>query len=278
MTAEVVKLIVSDMDFTLVDNDRNIPEEIFPLVKRLRAQGIRFMVASARHHHNLYVSFKPVADEMGYICDNGAYAEVDGQGLVSRVMDHATIVRLLDVVETIPGVYTMLCTKDAMYYSKTPYYLENPPKDLPENEAFCTIKVPDLREVKEDVYRVALCDPADPRKHSVPLLLEKFGDELNIVATDFESVDIMLPGVNKGSGLAEVQRKLGITPAETMVFGDYLNDIPMLRQAEYSFAMANALDEVKAACNYLAPSNQDKGVIRVVEQYLADPSSLIPQK
>lgn len=274
----MVKLIVSDMDFTLVDNDRNIPGEIFPLVRRLRAQGIRFMVASARHHHNLAVSFKPVAEEMGFICDNGAYAEVDGQVLVSRPMDHKTIVRLLDAVESIDGVYTLLCTKDAMYYSKTPYYMENRPADLAENEAFCTIKVEDLRQVKAEVFRVALCDPADPRKHSVPLLREQFGDELNIVATDFESVDIMLPGVNKGSGLAEVQRKLGVTPAETMVFGDYLNDIPMLEQAEYSFAMANALDEVKAACNYLAPSNQEKGVIRIIEQYLEDPSKLIPQR
>jgi hydroxymethylpyrimidine pyrophosphatase-like HAD family hydrolase len=81
-------------------------------------------------------------------------------------------------------------------------------------------------------------------------------------------VDVMNSTANKGAALRGLQRALGITPAQTMVFGDYLNDLEMLDAADWSFAMANAHPEVVRRARHLAPSNNDNGVLRTISRVL----------
>ena len=78
----------------------------------------------------------------------------------------------------------------------------------------------------------------------------------------------MNKNISKGNALSILQKKLKITPDQTMVFGDYMNDIEMLQNAKYSFAMQNAHSIVKENANYLAPSNDDFGVIEMIKKYL----------
>lgn len=62
----------------------------------------------------------------------------------------------------------------------------------------------------------------------------------------------MNPGTDKRQGVVALQRHLGVTPAQTAVFGDYLNDLQMLDAGEWSFAMANAHPDLKRAARYIA--------------------------
>ncbi|MEG0214714.1 MAG: HAD hydrolase family protein, partial [Hungatella sp.] len=59
-----------------------------------------------------------------------------------------------------------------------------------------------------------------------------------------------------------------ITPQETLVFGDQLNDIEMLQQAYYSFAVGNAREEVKAVARFTADTNERNGVLKILKQFL----------
>ena len=61
-------------------------------------------------------------------------------------------------------------------------------------------------------------------------------------------MDCMAPGINKGQAVKLLQESLGISPKETMVFGDQMNDIEMLQQAYYSFAVGNARPEFSDRC------------------------------
>jgi len=83
----------------------------------------------------------------------------------------------------------------------------------------------------------------------------------------------MPPDINKGVALAAMQHRLSITPDETVVFGDYLNDLEMLDVASNSFAMANAHPEVRVRARYVAPPNSAHGVLRVLAE-LVDNGSL----
>ena len=65
-----------------------------------------------------------------------------------------------------------------------------------------------------------------------------------------------------------VQNRLGISKAETLVFGDYNNDLEMMEHADYSFAMANAHPNVKAAARFETLSNDERGVEHILEQLL----------
>jgi Cof subfamily protein (haloacid dehalogenase superfamily) len=264
----MVKLIVTDMDNTLVYPDKSLPQEIFPLIRRLYDRGIRFAAASARHYNNLSRIFAEVSDIMGFICDNGAYGEMDGQVFVHEVIPKEELGELVEFCEGIPNVYFTLSARSAAYYRVPPPWLGNCPPEDSENALFRMRKIEGVDEIPEEVYRIALYDPQNPLYHSLPMLQKQFGSRMNIVATDDESVDIMKPGINKGTGLAAMQSWMGITPAETMAFGDYYNDIEMLDRAYYSYAVENALDEVKEHCNFRTKSNQEQGVILAVEEYL----------
>ena len=74
--------------------------------------------------------------------------------------------------------------------------------------------------------------------------------------------------MNKGAAVRLLQESLGISQKETMVFGDQMNDIEMLERAYYSFAVANAREEVKRAARFEADSNVNHGVLKVLKQLL----------
>ena len=82
-------------------------------------------------------------------------------------------------------------------------------------------------------------------------------------------VDIMNIETDKKQGVEALQRVLGVTPAQTAVFGDYLNDLLMLEAGDWSFAMGNAHPDLKAAARYIAPSNVEHGVLKVVDRLVA---------
>ena len=82
-------------------------------------------------------------------------------------------------------------------------------------------------------------------------------------------VDIMNIETDKKQGVEALQRVLGVTPAQTAVFGDYLNDLLMLEAGDWSFAMGNAHPDLKAAARCIAPSNVEHGVLKVVDRLVA---------
>ena len=69
-----------------------------------------------------------------------------------------------------------------------------------------------------------------------------------------------MPGVDKGSALAHLARRLGVAPEQTMAFGDNTNDLPMLRFAGASVAMANGEASVRRAARFVAPECDEGGV------------------
>ncbi len=81
-------------------------------------------------------------------------------------------------------------------------------------------------------------------------------------------LDIMALQANKGAGIRHIQERLNITRDQTMVFGDFLNDLEMMDEATYSFAMANAHPLLKERANFLPPGNTDNGVVRTIKAVL----------
>ena len=71
--------------------------------------------------------------------------------------------------------------------------------------------------------------------------------------------------------LRRVQQTLGITSAQTMVFGDFLNDLELMDAAEYSFAMENAHPLLRERARFVAPPNTENGVVRTITAALGLP-------
>ncbi len=88
-------------------------------------------------------------------------------------------------------------------------------------------------------------------------------------ASGFGYIDIITKGLHKGWALQQLLKRWNFTGDHLMAFGDGGNDIEMLKLAKYSYAMANAPKNVKAAANYQAKSNDESGVLDVIDNYLA---------
>lgn len=105
-----------------------------------------------------------------------------------------------------------------------------------------------------------MCDFEGAEENSLNYF-KKYKDRLQVTVADYLWLDIMDKGVNKGSAIRKIQDLLDIKFEETMVFGDYLNDLEMMESAYHSYAMDNAHKELKKVSRFIAKSNDDDGVI-----------------
>lgn len=264
-----IRLVVTDMDGTLLDGDGNIPESLWPLLTDLGDRGIAFCPASGRQYATLAAQFDAVDDGgMVYVAENGAYVVRGGAELSSDPLEPAVvewIVKSMRQLVQEDGVDAgvVVCGKRSAYVERS-------------DEAFMTQVrkyyaaheiVDDATAVEDEFVKVALFDFGSAQETTAPLLAP-LADTHQVVVSSHHWIDVMNPAANKGAAVRRLQDALGITPAQTMVFGDYRNDLEMLDTADWSYAMANAHPDVLARARLRAPANTENGVVRTVRDVL----------
>ncbi|MGW2640657.1 Cof-type HAD-IIB family hydrolase [Streptomyces sp. NPDC001348] len=262
-----IRLVVTDMDGTLLDDDKRIPDGLWPMLAELRRRGVLFSPASGRQYATLARQFAEVADGMVFIAENGTYVVRDGVELSSDPMHGPAVASLARTVRELAAggvdVGAVVCGKRSAYVERTDEaFLAEVRRYYVENRI-----VEDLTAVDDEVLKVALFDFGSAERTTAPALRD-FAATHQVVVSGEHWADVMNPTANKGAALRGLQRELGITPAQTMVFGDYLNDLEMLDAADWSFAMAGAHPEVVRRARHLAPSNNDNGVLRTIARVL----------
>ena len=266
-----IRLVVTDMDGTLLDGAGRIPEDLWPLLAELRRRGVLFSPASGRQYATLARQFADAGDGMVFVAENGTYVVRDGVELGSDPLDAAVAARVIGRTRLLAAegvdVGAVLCGKESAYVERA-------------DEAFVTeVKryyallriVDDLTAVEDDFLKVALYDFGPVERTTAPALAP-FAKSHQVVVSGEHWVDIMNATANKGAALRRLQRELGITPAQTLVFGDYLNDLEMLDAAEWSFAMANAHPDVLRRARYVAPPNTEYGVLSTISRLMGLPT------
>lgn len=260
----MIKLIATDMDGTLLDEHGKLPKGFFEMLEQLEKRDIKFVVASGRPYYTLYENFKPASDKIDYLADNGAFVVESGNITSIEIIDKAYVNGVIKICRSLDNIAVILCgTKGAYHEPCEEKYLNEIDKYY-----YKKFIVDDLTKVEDDIFKITICDLNDARANSFPILSPIYGDDLMVVVSGLVWVDIMNNGINKGNGLRKIQEALGITPKETMVFGDYYNDVEMLKAAHYSFVMDNALDDMKQYGNYVAKSNTENGVLDAIYEYV----------
>ena len=263
-----VRLVVVDMDGTLLDEHGEVPDALWPLLERLRERGIVFAPASGRQYATLVRTFERAGSDLTYIAENGSFVVRDGAELGSVVLEPAFVaqaVRLLrDLAAGGRDLGVVVCGKRSAYVERSDErFLVNV---RPYYAALET--VPDLLGVDDEVVKVAVYDfagGADLEPHVAHL---RAGHQ--VVVSGEHWTDLMAAHANKGVAVERLQAELGVTRAQTVAFGDYLNDLEMLDAADWSFAMANAHPDVLERARYVAPSHREQGVITTLVSLLDD--------
>jgi Cof subfamily protein (haloacid dehalogenase superfamily) len=228
---------------------------------------VLFSPASGRQYATLRRQFERVAEGMVFIAENGTYVVRDGVELSSDPLDGSVAAEIARTVRRLAAggadVGAVVCGKRAAYVERTDEaFLAEVRQYYAEHRI-----VEDVTAVEDEMIKVAVFDFASA-EHTVAPALAPFADTHQVVVSGEHWVDVMNRTANKGTALRRLQRALGVTPAQTMVFGDYLNDLEMLDAAEWSFAMAGAHPEVIRRARHLAPSNNDAGVLRTIAHVL----------
>ena len=109
--------------------------------------------------------------------------------------------------------------------------------------------------------------------HTFPEFKDLYYQDLILDLSSDIWVDIIPLGINKGVAIQKLQKKLNIKPEECVAFGDYLNDYEMMQSVYYSYAMENAIPELKKVARYIAPPNYKNGVVKTIRQLLAQQES-----
>jgi Cof subfamily protein (haloacid dehalogenase superfamily) len=258
-----IRLVVVDLDGTLLDGTGAMPDETVATIRTLRERGVAFAPASGRQHATIARLFAEVADDLVVIAENGAYVTRDGSEVSSHTLDLdwsrgvVEHTRLLERQGADLGV--VVCGKTSAWIERTDEAF------LAEVERYYVqlTTTEDLTLVDDEVLKLAVHDFGDPTALTGPDLTA-FCAPQQVVVSGHHWVDVMGAGVHKGLAVRELQQALGITAAQTMAFGDYLNDLEMLEAAEHSYAMANAHPAVLRAARHVAPPNTEDGVLRTL--------------
>lgn len=258
----MIKLIASDIDGTLVpDGSHELNPELYDVILKLRAKGIQFAAASGRQWLSIESIFEPIKEKVFYLSDNGAYVGCHRRSLYVNTIERKTIMDMVQDVRNMDGLDVMICGPDVIYTeTDNQEFLDW----MINGYKFHVKQVEDLTRVESEFIKISVYRKTDVEAHT-RTLREKYADRLKMTIAGDMWMDCMRPGINKGQAVKLLQDSLGIKPEETMAFGDQLNDIEMLKQAYYSFAVGNAREEVKAAARFRTDTNVNDGVLKILK-------------
>ncbi len=260
------KLIVSDLDDTLLHDDQSISNHTRQAVARAQDKGIRFMIATGR----MFPSALPFARELGLtgpiICCQGAQiADIEtGRSIRETTIPLERALEVLRFLEA-EGLY-------AQYYSTEDYFFEKECEQTALYHRLSGVRGRALgRKPSEalDFEPIKLLSIADPKviRQVYVKAAERFGGSLTVTISRSNYLEFSHQDAHKGAAVATIAAQLGLMPHEVMACGDAMNDLSMLRWAGLGLAVANGNEDVKARAGAVTASNEDDGVALAIEQY-----------
>ena len=292
----MIKLIASDLDGTLLQDDGSISEETVRMIKEAEQQGIRFMVATGRSYNSAKQAVNRAGLHVPILCMNGAnlYDDED-QLLIDTPFDVPMAKEIVNAVDT-NKIYLEMYTSNGVYAPEKDQFVEMLLTILREKFVGYTdeqIKAHINQRFQEETFTftddfISVLD--DPTVTPYKLLAFSFDkgdlnalrqtfanrDDLYVTSSGFDNVEFNHKEATKGHALLAYAKTLGITPDEIMAIGDNENDLPMLTNVKYGVAMDNASDLIKAHVNYTTASNNQHGVKQAIEQALTINATVTP--
>ena len=131
--------------------------------------------------------------------------------------------------------------------------------------------IPSVRSMTREPEKILLIDEKSREKLNKVIddLAPRYTGKLDFFYSSQQLLEIVPPGVNKGSAILKVAEYLGVKPENTVAAGDAANDITMLQTAYYGVAMKNAAQEVLNAVHLVSENdNNHDGVAEIIEKYL----------
>lgn len=261
------KLVVLDMDGTLLNSNNQVSERNRQVLERLIKEGIEVAIATGR----IYTSARSFAEQLGIytpiIACNGALIRnySDLEVVYSSPIAHEDVIRVIEVCNS-HNVYFHIYDAEDMYVeeSRLDFLINNYWKDKKrESEQVSIVKVTDMYsfiKAKElNVLKFVLIDLDPERLIKIRSELETIGS-INVDKSWYNNLEVMNKDVSKGEAIGRLGEMLKIPKEKIIAFGDNFNDLSMKDCVGTFVAMANGEELVRERADYVTASNDEDGV------------------
>jgi Cof subfamily protein (haloacid dehalogenase superfamily) len=275
----MIRLLIADVDGTLVTHDKVLTERARSVVGRLRTAGIEFAITSGRPPRGMQMLIQPLALTTPIAAFNGGmFVRSDLSVIEQRVLQ-------ADVIE--PAMETMRAYKlDAWIYRGTDWFVHErhgphvdreewtvkfPPTVVP-NFSGLTSDVAKLVGVSDDLEAVCKCEMAVRQQFAAKVHTKQSNPQRESLVSAARSqpyyLDVTHPEANKGYVVKRLSEMLHIPTKQIATIGDMPNDIAMFEKSGISIAMGQASEEVRAAATYTTTSSEEEGFANAAERYM----------
>jgi Cof subfamily protein (haloacid dehalogenase superfamily) len=265
MTAPPIKIVLADVDGTLVTQEKALTDRAVAAVQQLREAGIEFAVTSGRPPRGMSMLIEPLALTTPIAAFNG--------GLIVRpdmsVLEQKTISE-----DLLSPTIELLADQglDVWLYSGADWLVRDAKAPHVDRESRTVQFDPKVVESFDGVTDVAkivgVSDDHDLVAESTEQVRDKFGERVSAAQSQPYYLDITHPQANKGEVVSYLSAHLGIPAEQFATIGDMPNDILMFARSGLSIAMGNAGPEVHRAARRVTASNEDEGFAKAIERFV----------
>ena len=268
----MIKLIAIDMDGTLLNHQKEIPEENIRAIRKAAEAGVKIVICTGR----MLTGVLPYFEQLDF-AGQDEYAILNNGCSTYKTSDWALV------------TYADLSSEDVAFLAEVSSQYPDIFLTLTDNSGFTVLEeeVPALVAYDASlVFTEAKPVTLESAMDSAPVFqamylgesaaltifqeekAEQLSQRFSTVRSQSYIFEAMPKGVTKASALAELAKLLGILPEEVMAIGDGNNDLEMIAFAGYGVAMGNATDAVKAIAKYQTSSCDEAGVAQAIERYV----------
>ena len=263
------KLVVCDLDGTLVNEDKLISRKNRKAIEAFRKQGGEITFATGRIEKSVKKYARDLDVKVPMILYNGARIYHPGTGDTIRdlSLSAAEVHRAVDLMKHFPFDYIFYSAGEAYILKSTEAV-----RSYENGDGFQCVIDPDIEKISRlNITKILMIGD----NSSFDDFRERFQADpecrANLVQSENTYLEILPSGVNKGNALEILAEHLGIPLEEVICFGDNLNDLEMILRAGVGVAMSNGREEVRDAADIVAPSNNEDGVGSVLLSLMEDP-------
>ena len=257
------KLIVTDMDGTLLNDVHEISDENKKALKLVAKKGVKVAIATGRIYESTIKYAKELEINTPIICCNGALIkEENGKIIYENKIDQDICNKIIDVLDK-NNIYYQCFTDNTIFTS----YINEWLRKYQMQEGL-NIKIIESSNIKKDIENrdilKFLIIESDINKLLKVEEQLRLIDEIELTKSFFDNIEVMKKGVNKGSAIEDLTKYFGIDKSEVIAFGDNHNDLSMITYAGMGVAMGNAEDVVKENANFITCKNTEDGVAKAI--------------
>jgi Cof subfamily protein (haloacid dehalogenase superfamily) len=263
---KMIKIIVSDLDGTLLNEKSKVSDFTLATIKKLIKQGAKFVIATGRHHNDISHLVEKIGGDIFYITSNGARVhQSNGQPFYSENLQSGIISGILALSES----YDL----HRNIYSDESWYVEKEPSEQILSMHFKSTFYYQIKKFsminQNDIAKIFFVGEREKLNKLFNQLHEQYGDHISLTFSLNNILEVMAKDVSKGQALQLVLDHYQLAVENTMVFGDGMNDLDMLQLAGHPVLMENAHKDLEReiADHHRAPSHKNDGVAQFLTRY-----------